>query len=343
MAEPSRVEWVWWDPSRRARVARALLAPLSAAFSATVRARNAMFDRGLLPVRAPRIPALGVGNLIVGGTGKTPVSSWLATRLEARGASPAIVLRGYGNDESLVHARLTPTMPVIANPDRLAAIDRAANAGADVAVLDDAFQHRRVARVADVVLMSADTPDLPARLLPAGPYREPVSSLRRASLVVVTRKAAALDRARIIVSRVGAWAPDVPTAIVHLALDAVVRADEAQEPVAALAGCRVMAIAGVGNAAAFGAQLAQSGAIVRLRAYPDHYRFGASDAEALSRALAPDEIALCTLKDAVKLLPIWPREARSIGYVSQAVIVEEGGESIDVLLDLLINSRFRQL
>ena len=92
-------------------------------------------------------------------------------------------------------------MPVIANPDRLVAIDRAANAGADVAVLDDAFQHRKVARVGDVVLVSADTPELPARLLPAGPYREPVGSLRRASLVIVTRKASSLDRARAIVSR----------------------------------------------------------------------------------------------------------------------------------------------
>src|SRR6185437_14950452 len=101
MAEPSRVEWVWWDPSRTARAARALLEPLAALFSAVVRTRNAMYDRGLLPVHEPPIPALSVGNLTVGGTGKTPVSSWLAKQLELRGASPAIVLRGYGDDEPL--------------------------------------------------------------------------------------------------------------------------------------------------------------------------------------------------------------------------------------------------
>jgi tetraacyldisaccharide 4'-kinase len=82
---------------------------------------------------------------------------------------------------------------------------------------------------------------------------------------------------------------------------------------------------------------------VRFRAYPDHYRYTAADAEALAGELTRDEIALCTLKDAVKLLPLWPREARAIGYVSQAVIVEERGESIDALLDLVVNARLRQL
>ncbi|HEY7861778.1 MAG TPA: tetraacyldisaccharide 4'-kinase, partial [Gemmatimonadaceae bacterium] len=106
MAEPSRVEWVWWDPSRSARVARAMLEPLAAVFSVVVRTRNWMYDRKLLAVRAPRIPVLSVGNITVGGTGKTPISSWLATQLAARGASPVIVLRGYGDDEPLVHARL---------------------------------------------------------------------------------------------------------------------------------------------------------------------------------------------------------------------------------------------
>jgi tetraacyldisaccharide 4'-kinase len=343
MTERPRVEWLWWGTTAAARTARAMLAPVSFAFSAIVRVRNAMYDRGALPVRTPRIPAVSVGNLTVGGTGKTPVASWLAARLQARGAHPAIVLRGYGDDEPLVHARLTPTIPVVANPDRLAAIDAVATAGADVVVMDDGFQHRRVARAADVVLISADASDAPVRMLPTGPYREPARALGRASLVLVTRKAATLDRARAVASWARAAAPGVPSAIVHLALDAVYRANDAPEPVTALSGRRVLAIAGVGNASAFGAQLALAGAIVRLRPFPDHHPFAAADAEALARDLAPEEVALCTLKDAVKLLPLWPREARSIGYVSQAVLVEEGGESIDALLDLLVNSRPRQL
>jgi tetraacyldisaccharide 4'-kinase len=343
MAERSGVEWLWWDTGARARAMRALLSPGSALFGLAVRARNALYDRRLLPARTPRVPALSVGNLTVGGTGKTPVSSWLALQLEARGAHPAIVMRGYGDDEPLVHARLAPSIPVVVNANRFEAIERAVAEGADVAVLDDGFQHRAVARAADVVLISADMPDAPDRLLPSGPYREPSAALRRASLVIVTRKAASRDRARAVASRASVAAPDVPVAIVQLALDSVHIGMRLPAPLASLRGRRVLAIAGVGNAAAFGEQLTQAGATVRLRAYPDHHPFTESDAQSLAHALEGDEIPLCTLKDAVKLAPLWPREAAAIGYVSQAVIVEEHGDAIDAVLELVNHARLRQL
>jgi tetraacyldisaccharide 4'-kinase len=105
----------------------------------------------------------------------------------------------------------------------------------------------------------------------------------------------------------------------------------------------VLAIAGVGNATAFAEQLSQAGATVRLRAFPDHHPFTESDARSLAHALEGDEIPLCTLKDAVKLAPLWPREAAAIGYVSQAVIVEEHGDAIDAVLELVNHARLRQL
>ena len=343
MAERSLAEALWWGTGAGSRIARVLLAPFSALFALLVRVRNALYDRRLFPARVPRLPALSVGNFTVGGTGKTPVSSWLASQLESRGARPAIVLRGYGDDEPLVHARLTPSIPVLVNANRLEAIERAAAEGADIAVLDDAFQHRRVARVADVVLVSADVPDGAERSLPTGPYREPSSSLRRASLVIVTRKAASLPRARALVAHSIAVAPGVPTAIVHLALESVHFEARPPAPLASIAGKRVLAIAGVGNGAAFGDQLREAGATVRMRAYPDHHPFTLADAQSLARGLGSGEIALCTLKDAVKLLPLWPREAAAIGYVSQAVIIDEGGDAITAILDLVINARLRQL
>ncbi len=197
--------------------------------------------------------------------------------------------------------------------------------------------------MADIVLVSADAPNGPERMLPTGPYREPFSALRRATLVIVTRKAAPLARAREVVARVNIVAPGVRTAIVHLALDQVVVENSVSAPLVSLAGHRVLAIAGVGNGAAFGEQLAEAGATVRMRAFPDHHPFTAGNAESLARSLGPNEIALCTLKDAVKLLPLWPREAVAIGYVSQAVIVEERGDAINAILDLAINARLRQL
>ena len=342
MAERTRVDWLWWGAGPGARAARAALAPASLAFGAIVRARNALYDRRLIPARAPQVAVVSVGNLTVGGTGKTPVSSWLATQLHGRGAHPAIVLRGYGDDEPLVHARLTPELPVVVNANRLEAIARAADAGADVAVLDDGFQHRRVSRDADVVLVSADVPDAPVRLLPSGAYREGLSALGRASLVIVTRKAATLAHARAVAARVARAAPGVPVSIVHLALDAIHFVGRPPAPLASLNQRRVLAIAGVGNAAAFGAQLGQSGAIVRMRGFADHHPFTEADAKALAGDLGAGEIALCTLKDAVKLVPLWPREAAAIGYVSQAVIVEVNGAAIDAILDLVIHARLRQ-
>jgi tetraacyldisaccharide 4'-kinase len=342
VAEQTFVDWLWWGRGSGARAMRAALAPASLAFGAIVRVRNAMYDRRIFPQRTPRIPALSVGNLTVGGTGKTPVSSWLASQLQTRGMHPAIVLRGYGDDEPLVHARLTPNLPVVANADRLEAISHAADAGADVAVLDDGFQHRRVARAGDVVLVSADSPHAPVRMLPSGPYREGFSALDRASLVIVTRKAASLTEARAVAAKVAIGSPEVPVAIVHLALDALRFEGRRPAPLASIGDRRVLAIAGVGNAAAFGDQLRQAGAIVRMRAFADHHPFSEADAKALARDLEADEIALCTLKDAVKLLPLWPREAAAIGYVSQAVIVEENGEAIDALLELVAHARLRQ-
>jgi tetraacyldisaccharide 4'-kinase len=222
-------------------------------------------------------------------------------------------------------------------------VERAAAAGADVAVLDDAFQHRRIARTADIVLVSADASDMPVRLLPAGPYRESTSALRRASLVIVTRKAASPERAHTVAARAAVAAPGIPVAIVYLALDTIHVEESAPAPLASVRGRRVLAIAGVGNSSAFGAQLRQAGAVVRMRGFPDHQSFTERDAVALARDLEGDEIALCTLKDAVKLLPLWPREARAIGYVSQAVIVDEHGSAIDAMLELVNQARLRQL
>ena len=339
----SRVEWLWRDTGAAAGFARSLLIPASALFGAAVRVRNSLYDRHVLRVRTPRIPALSVGNLTVGGTGKTPVSSWLALRLRALGAHPAIVMRGYGGDEPLVHARLAPTVPVVVGADRLEATARAASQGADVAVLDDAFQHRAVARAADIVLISADARDATGRLLPVGRYREGMSALRRASLVIVTRKAASLDLARAAAARASLAAPGVPVAIVHLAIDSVHVDAFAPMPLESLRGRSVLAIAGVGDGATFGEQLAQAGAVVRLRAYPDHHAFAVSDARSLAESLASGEIPICTLKDAVKLVPLWPREAPAIGYVSQAVIVDENGSAIDAMLELVNQARLRQL
>ena len=169
MADRRRViEAIWTGRGKPARVARALLAPAEVLYRAVVVTRGKFYDWGIFRAKRFSVPVLSVGNLSVGGTGKTPVAAWLARRFAGMGSVPAIVLRGYGGDEILVHERLNEGIPVIASADRVRGIREAIAEGVDVVVLDDAFQHRRARRDADVLLVSADAWTGKPRLLPAG-------------------------------------------------------------------------------------------------------------------------------------------------------------------------------
>ena len=331
------VERVWFGRGALAGAARTALWPLERLYGAAVAARGLLYDRHLLRARESAIPAVSVGNLTAGGTGKTPVAAWIAAALRGV-ARPAIVLRGYGGDEIAVHRTLNPHIPVIASADRATAILRAARDGADVAVLDDAFQHRQVARIADIVLLSVEQLLRPRRLIPAGPWREPVASAARADLVVLTRKSAGGDdvaRARALVRTV---APLAPLAVLHLLPGALVDARSGEARALELRGIRVHAIAAIGEPELFRRQLEQLGAEVSLTAFPDHHPFTDSEIAALARAVPPDGVVVCTLKDAVKLAERWPGPSR-LWYVSQQLLVEQGQEDIDRLLQRVLAAR----
>ena len=336
------LEAAWADPAG-ARVAGAALAPLELAWRGGVALRNALYGAGVLPIRPTAVPAVSVGNLSVGGTGKTPLASFIAGRLREAGARPAIVLRGYGDDEPEVHRTLMPGVPVVVNADRVAGTGDALRAGCDVAVLDDAFQHRRAHRVVDVVLVSADV-RWTTRCLPAGPLREPVRALRRADLVVVTRKAAAPAAADDVEARLRALGV---SAIAHatLALDDRMHAVEApgDAPLARLREGPVVAVAGVANPAAFFAQLRAAGAgSLEAVATGDHHQYSAADVRALAGRASPAATVVCTLKDAVKLRGRWPRSGPPLWYVSQRVELAGGGALLDAALQRLLSARARR-
>jgi tetraacyldisaccharide 4'-kinase len=378
------VEWLWFSSDPAARAVRAALTPLELAYAGVVAVRGKLYDSGVLSTRAAPIPAVSVGNLTVGGTGKTPISAWLARQLVERGATPAVVLRGYGNDETLVHRLLNLDIVVVASTDRAAGIERAAERGCDVAVLDDAFQHRRAARAADVVLVSAERWSERRHLLPAGPWREPLSALERASLVIVTRKSASAEAAREVAARVERVASGVQTAIVHLApreLRSLLRgtdgaptpampADDSVDdhgaaprigsdadsgvpdsyPLGTIAARSILAISAIGDPRAFEGQLAALGARLEPRSFPDHHRFTAGEVARLSSTaveLAREAgdglpVAVCTLKDAVKLASLWPRGAPPLWYVSQQPEVESGRAEVDALIAYTLAARHRQ-
>lgn len=335
-------EWTWYGEGVAPAALRALLAPPSWLFGGIVRSRNARFDTGALP--AAPIPALSIGNLTVGGTGKTPVSSWFAARLRSRGANPALVLRGYGDDEWRVHELLTPDVPVRVSPDRLAALQAARAAGHDCAVLDDAFQHRRAPRVSDIVLISADRWTGRTDLLPAGPFREPLTGLRRASAVLVTVKAASDRQVDAVCTVLRRVAPQLEPAVVRLVPEALYPADAAAgaapQPLVTLAGARVVALSAIADPGAFARQLRDHGAnLVHESRFPDHHAYSPADVLAVSRVLHGADLVVCTLKDAVKLAALWPREATPLWYVSQTVVIDRGAEVLERECDRVLAAR----
>jgi tetraacyldisaccharide 4'-kinase len=313
------------------------LTPLSWLFGLATGTRNLLFDLGVLRAHDLGLPAVSVGNISVGGTGKTPVSAWVAAQLVGMGARPAILLRGYGGDEPLVHARLNPGVPVIANADRVAGAAEAKAQGATVLVLDDAFQHRRAARDLDLVLVAAEQGEA-HRLLPAGPLREGRRALRRAQLVIVTRKSSSMAEAERVAAGWTGFAGAPPTAVLSLTPGPLrpLEPSGASLPLVTVAGKRVLAVSAIGAPAAFEAQLRAAGAVVESAAYPDHHAFSAADVAALVQRATATDLTVCTLKDAVKLGPQWPRQATGVWYLSQAVEVERGGASLREALHRLV-------
>ena len=329
---------VWTGRGKIPRAIRALLTPAEALYGAAIATRGKLYDWGIFRATEFSVPVLSVGNLSVGGTGKTPVAAWFAHRFSEKGAAPAIVLRGYGGDEIIVHERLNEGIPVIAVADRVRGIRQAIAAGVNVVILDDAFQHRRAGRDADVLLVNADAWLGKPRLLPVGPWREPLRSARRATLVIITRKTADRSAVADVRRALANVAPRVPVAIAHLSPGELRSTSTGQTlPLHALRGADLTAIAAIAQPDAFFKQLTELGAVVRPFSFPDHHAFTRAEARDLAAEAGSSDFVVCTLKDAVKLESLWPAEAGSLWYVSQRLRIEDGQEHIDRLLENLLS------
>jgi len=333
--------WVprWWrgEAGLAGTALSFLLAPAELLFRGVVAARNLLFDGGLFTARAAGVPVISVGNLSVGGTGKTPVAAWLAARLLDRGATPAIVTRGYGRDEMLLHGRLNPTIPLVADRDRMAACREAARQGCDAIVLDDGFQHRALARRLDIVLVAAEGWRARIRLLPRGGWREGTGSLKRAHLVLVTRKSASREDAELVAEdlrRVGAPASVgicriEATGLVPLSPTGGPK--RSVRPLEWLRGREVVAVATLADPLPFLEQLVSFGARVEPLVFPDHHEFGRADLHHIldrSRGRA----LVMTWKEGVKLETMIP-DSRVAYVLEQNIVLEEGGEVLEQLLE----------
>lgn len=334
------IERIWFGGDGAARAARAALIPVERVFAGVSGLRTLLYDAGWVKARSTSIPVVSVGNINVGGSGKTPIAAWIARWLCDHGGNPAIVMRGYGEDEPLVHRTVNPDIQVVTGADRASAVEDAAGRGADIAVLDDGFQHRQLDRDVDIVVISADQWTDELRLLPAGPWREPLTAVRRADLVIVTRKAATeadVDRVNEAISRI---APRIPRMSVRLAPDELVQVGGPERVhLFAIAAEHVTVVAAIGDPTAFFRQIEARASGIHPMAFRDHHQFTSSDVSRIVHESKGSARVIGTLKDAVKLRELWPREAPGLWYVSQRVEVERGVGGLEQLLESALRAR----
>ncbi len=288
--------------------------------------------QGRLPCRV-----ISVGNLTVGGTGKTPLTMWLARWCLSQGWKVAILSRGYGGqeggeprvvstgqvggnawsavgDEPYLLAQELPDVPVVVGADRFrSGIFAYRQFGVDVLILDDGFQHYRLARDFDIVLIDATNPFGHGALLPRGILREPLRVLRRADAVVLTRVELAQSSLHDVCQRVRQWYPDGPIYHMSTTIDTLGKArGEAATALTERRSClrqrRVLAFVGIGNPSAFAATLAQLGCdVVALLVFRDHHPYTRADWGAIVEAAQRYEVAgiVTTTKDSVRLDLSW--------------------------------------
>jgi tetraacyldisaccharide 4'-kinase len=332
----SFLQRVWYDGE--AQWLSSLLLPLSWLFGIVVACRRAAYRYGLLRrVRVAR-PVVVVGNVTVGGTGKTPFTIWLAAQLQAQGVRVGIVLRGYGGnssqwprdvssdsapeevgDEAVLLAKRTGAI-VVAGPDRVAAAQRAIERGAGIVLSDDGLQHYRLARDREVVVIDGRRGVGNRRLLPAGPLREPVGRLAQADL-------------RVVSWRDGSTRPITPIAATIQACAQLGQASALvgghTRPLESFRGARVHAVAAIGHPQQFFAALQQLGIEVAPHPLPDHARLTAADIQ------FPDDLpVLMTEKDAVKCVSF--ADQRHWAVPMDVIVSEQDATAVHAMLGRLI-------
>lgn len=310
-----------WEHGGLSRIA---LGPLAWGYRLGVAARRAAFRIGLRRVHRMPVPVVSFGNVTVGGTGKTPATLWLAEWLRARGERPVIVTRGYGGDlrgrivtvgrdgQSLYDAReigdeavlLAERFrgPVVCGADRVAAAQQALDEhAATVIVLDDGFQHWRLGRDVDILLVDGRAGFGNGALLPAGPLREPLRALGRADAIVITKAAPGSRVAEVLVR----LAPAVPTFAADLAPTSLVVSEDGllvSRPLGDLVGRKVVTVSAIAQPQSFYELLGQLEVrAVEVMEFPDHHQFTQADWQRITQAGHRADLVVCTEKDIVKL------------------------------------------
>ncbi len=330
-----------------------LTTPASWLYGLAVGLRNARFDRGSA-VRSVAVPVISVGNLTTGGAGKSPMVTWVTRRLLGAGARPVIGMRGYGarpgemSDEHLVHCRRQPDVPVVAAPDRVGALRSFLRqyAEIDCVVLDDGFQHRRLARNLDLVLVDATRDTMHDRLLPRGRLREPLASLRRADAVIVTRAEALDDELATALRRWHGKPPIAWSRHVWTGLEIYHRPNRPEDtPVGWLDGKRVVTLLGVGNPESVRRQVEAAGAVIAADVPArDHERYDAARLAVVKSVCTGVDAVVMTSKDWVKVRRLAAVELLPVPIVVPRLEIDvfEGATALATMIEHAVSSTSRR-
>lgn len=327
-----------------------LLRFVSLGYGLAVRLRNFAFDTGLLRTNRVNAVVISIGNLTTGGTGKTPLVVWLCRMLGERGKKCCILTRGYKTeegkltDEPAILAKSCPGAELLVNSNRTESARKAIqDFGGQVLVLDDGFQHRHLGRDLDIVAIDATCPFGYGKMLPAGMLREPISSIKRADAVIITRYDQVSDRdSSELEKQIKAINPDVMIArAVHTHPYAkLVKGKEIG--IVELKGRKVFAFCGIGNPGAFINRLGEYGMdLVGQRIFNDHHDFSAQDVEDIYTQAEElgAEMILSTQKDWVKTALLKHSEHEiSFGYLALELEFVSGLDKIEQLVDKVIIS-----
>jgi len=316
--------------------------------------RNFLYDKQVLKTHHVKATVISIGNITLGGTGKTPLVVWLCNYLHQQNLSCAVLTRGYKThakrntksnespdtitDEPGILSENCPQAEIIVDPDRVAGAAKAINKfGAKVLIMDDGFQHSRLVRDLDIVTIDATLPFGYEKIFPAGLLREPLTSLRRADVAVITRcdqiSEPELDN---IENKLRAVNPNILIAqSIHAAVN-IKSADNAETTVERLKGSKIYAFCGIGNPNAFFNTIKALGAeITGLKIYKDHYKYTqASLADIYTQArLTGAELILTTQKDWTKIKPLKPdkKEIR-LAYLAVEIKFIDGRDRLTCLI-----------
>jgi tetraacyldisaccharide 4'-kinase len=333
---------------------RLLLAGLSVGYLVIINLRNFLYSKGFLKSHKVKVIVISIGNVTTGGTGKTPVVIWLCNYLKSKNIKTAVLTRGYKTGGQDIYAdepdmifHNCPQTKVVVNPDRVGGAEFAIkNFACEALIMDDGFQHRRLARNLDIVTVNAAEPFGFNRLLPAGLLREPKRNLARADAVVLTncdlQGSQEIEKIENQIRKENSGLIIAKT--IHKPVSIIFSSGK-EMPAEYLAGKKVFAFCGIGSPESFFGTIENlSAGIIGKEIFDDHYQYSRQDLAGIyTRAgQLKAEMIVTTEKDWMKIACLNLNENKNIAYLKIKIHFIEGLEGLTGLIEKTLSGKIAQ-